>query len=154
MTKFVLVVKKGVLLLLPRYKNCYNLLKIFLIFKDPMNLIDTDTKAKSLPRLIQSADQFIKIPCIIIRSFVVNSYKGFQSKYLAPTHHRSWWVMGGHASWWVMGLQNSSWWVMGGRWSILMGDGDCLVGGLVRSYETTQGLINYALMYHSRIQLY
>ena len=40
-----------------------------------------------------------------------------------------WWGGTRLDGWW--GLQHSSWWVMGGRWSILMGDGDCLVGGLI-----------------------
>ena len=72
--------------------------------------------AKSLPGLIHSANQFIKFPYIIVLTFIMNEYRGLQPIYLAPNHHRSWWVMGGNASWWVMGSPPL----------VLMGDGRAL----------------------------
>ena len=72
--------------------------------------------AKSLPGLIHSANQFIKFPYIIVLTFIMNEHRGLQPIYLAPNHHRSWWVMGGNASWWVMGSPPL----------VLMGDGRAL----------------------------
>jgi hypothetical protein len=42
-------------------------------------------KAKSVPGLIHSANQFIKFPYIIVQTVIVNKYMGLQSIYLAPT---------------------------------------------------------------------